>query len=392
MTRQHFPDEEIWTNDNPTNLADPQANLARYQQGYENGVGKEPPDATIHNFEFNRSDQQHRHIEQNGIPRWDTRTTYTDGALALGSDDVIYQSQTANNQNNDPTTDNGTNWVDYLGEIRKNLTLSAKGWKLGNAIYEGVSSDLSATLSQVRFIHFGDSGSVAYAGTSSDQSIYQFDVTDAWKVGTLSFSQSVDLSSTIGTADITDVYAKPDGAKLYVLTSDETAYQFSFGTAWDVSTLSYDSVSFSVGGQTASSDAIEFSADGTVFWILGSDNDSVYEYTLTAWDMSTASYNSASLSVGTETLLPTDIVVGDGDTKLYVLGGISAGESVYEYAMSAKDLSTASYSGTSFNVSGQEGDPWALDFHDSGYRMYVAGDSAIVYEFYPNVAVNTNIT
>ena len=124
MTRQHFPDEEVWTNATPSNRADPQNNLNRYQTGYENGSGKEPPDALVHNFEFFRSDQQHQHIEQNGIPRWDSRTVYSDGGLCLGSDGVIYQSQGASNQGNDPLVDDGTNWKRESRKLERYIQFS----------------------------------------------------------------------------------------------------------------------------------------------------------------------------------------------------------------------------------------------------------------------------
>lgn len=108
MSRRHFPDNKIWAN-NPSEITDPTSAL--WANAYESGEGKAPPEAGVHNYIFNRSDEQHQHIEQNGIPRWLTDTEYADGGLALGSDGVIYQSQGAANQGNDPTTDDGTNWL-----------------------------------------------------------------------------------------------------------------------------------------------------------------------------------------------------------------------------------------------------------------------------------------
>ena len=67
-----------------------------------------------------------------------------------------------------------------------------------------------------------------------------------------------------------------------------TVYQYSLSTAWDVSTASYDSVSFGLTGQEASVSGIRFKPDGTKMFIVGYSGDSVYEYSLsTAWDAST---------------------------------------------------------------------------------------------------------
>ena len=105
------------------------------------------------------------------------------------------------------------------------------------------------------------------------------------------------------------------------------------GGPWcDVSTASYDSVSFSVQSQDIEAQKVVFSADGTKMYMLGFDTDSVYQYTLsTAWDLSTASYDSDSFSVSSQDSQPKSVAFKPDGTKMYVVGTIN--DSVYQYSL-----------------------------------------------------------
>jgi hypothetical protein len=50
-------------------------------------------------------------------------------------------------------------------------------------------------------------------------------------------------------------------------TSDDI-YQYSLSTAWDLSTASYDSVSLSVSGQDANMSGMCFNSDGTKIYTV----------------------------------------------------------------------------------------------------------------------------
>lgn len=76
----------------------------------------EKPLVEYMNWLQNRSDTFIQHVNENGIPVWDTNTPYTLGALAKGSDDVIYKSKIAANQGNDPISD-AINWEKLGGGV-----------------------------------------------------------------------------------------------------------------------------------------------------------------------------------------------------------------------------------------------------------------------------------
>lgn len=134
MARQTFPDSTIFAYSDAAEIRLPY--IDRWSIGYQSGAGQEPPAAGVHNYEFNRSDQQHQHTEQNGVPRWDARTSYTLGGWALGSDHMLYRSKVAGNVGNDPTQGNGTYW-------RSIASITAeKTWPVSSAIMRATNPGL----------------------------------------------------------------------------------------------------------------------------------------------------------------------------------------------------------------------------------------------------------
>ena len=89
---------------------------------------------------------------------------------------------------------------------------------------------------------------------------------------------------------------------------------------YNLAGASYDSKSFSVAGQTTLPVGLRFKSDGTKVYVLStSASDVMYQYSLsTAWDVSTASYDSVSLSVATQTTSPIGMYFKADGTSVYV--------------------------------------------------------------------------
>ena len=156
----------------------------------------------------------------------------------------------------------------------------------------------------------------------------------------------------------------------------------SVTVGYDISAASYDSVSFSVAGQDTFPAGLAFNNDGTKMYMVGTSSDSVYQYTLsTAFDLSTASYDSVSFSVSSQDTIPSDIRFNSDGTKMYVSGFSS--DSVHQYSLSsAFDLSTASYDSVSFSVAGQDTNPFDITFNNDGTKMYITGsDNDSIYQY-----------
>jgi len=195
---------------------------------------------------------------------------------------------------------------------------------------------------------------------------------DGYEISSASYD-SVSFSAAAQESGTRDATFKPDGTKMYIVGNNKIIYQYTLSTPWVVSSASYDSVSFSVGSQDTSAFSLAFKPDGTKFYLLGATNDSVFQYTLsTAWDMSTASYDSISFSVASQETTPYGMTLKPDGTKLYIVGYVN--DTVYQYTLStAWDLSTASYDSISFSVAVQDNSPRGLAFKTDGTKMYIVG-------------------
>jgi hypothetical protein len=178
---------------------------------------------------------------------------------------------------------------------------------------------------------------------------------------------------------------KEDGSRIYIVSgstaSTRKVYQYNLSTNWDVSTASYSN-SDDISGQSTSAEGVAFKTDGTVMYVIDRDNDTVFQYTLsTAWTVSTAVYANKSFSVGSRETQPTGVRFSSDGTKMFVIG--YAGNDINEFTLStAWDVSTASYDSV-FSIASQTTDPRGFDFNSNGTFMVVADNDTIptVYSY-----------
>ena len=180
-----------------------------------------------------------------------------------------------------------------------------------------------------------------------------------------------------------DVFFKPDGTKMYMMgTSSDSIYQYTLSTPWDLTTASYDSVSLNVQSQDFSPEGMTFKFDGLTLYMIGTGSDSVHQYSLTtAWDLSTAVYDSVSLNVQAQESSPRDLFFKTDGSKMFVIG--SSSDSVHQYSLTtAWDLSTAVYDSVSLNVQPQDSTPMGLFFKSDGKRMFMVGsNNQSIYQY-----------
>ena len=251
------------------------------------------------------------------------------------------------------------------------------GYSLGSASYDSVSLNVVGQDSNSRGFSFNDDGTKMYMVGNTNDSVYQYSLSTAYDLSTASYD-SISLSVVAQDAAPYGITFKPDGTKMYVLGAiNDVVYQYSLSTAYDLSTASYDSVSFSYASQDAGGQHIVFNNNGTLFYITGSVTDSVYQYSLsTAYDLSTASYSSVSFSFASQDINPNSITFNNDGTKMYMMG--NSGDDVDQYSLStAYNIGTASYDSISFNVTSQTTSPLNAVFNNDGTKMYVLGNNTI---------------
>jgi sugar lactone lactonase YvrE len=258
-------------------------------------------------------------------------------------------------------------------------TLST-AWDVSTASYASKSFSVATQDTSPNGLFFKPDGLTMFM--LGGNAVYQYALSTAWDVPTASYASKLFSVATQETTP-NGLFFKPDGLTMYVVgTVNDTVYQYTLGTAWDVSTASYASKSFSVASQELTSQDLFFKPDGLTMYIVGSTSDTVFQYTLsTAWDVSTASYASKSFSVALQDPSPTALSFAPDGLTMFMLGGFN--DRVYQYTLStAWDVSTASYASKSFSVASQETAPAGLSFAPDGLTMYVVGTvKAIVYQY-----------
>ena len=248
-----------------------------------------------------------------------------------------------------------------------------EGWDLANASYDSVSFSVAGQDGIPTGVSFNNDGTKMYVSGAQYDSIHQYTLSTAFDLSTASYD-SVSFSVASQEAVPYGVTFNNDGTKMFIVGPvSDSVFQYSLSTAFDLSTASYDSVSFSVSGQDTLPLGMVFDNDGSKLFIVGGTNNSVFQYSLsTAFDLSTASYDSVSFSVATEDTAPAGMVFNNDGTKMFISG--TGNDAVYQYALStAFDLSTASYDSISFSVSGQDNQPYDIAFNNDGSKMYIVG-------------------
>ena len=245
-----------------------------------------------------------------------------------------------------------------------------------NYTYNLKNKLISAQDSAAGDLVFSTDGTKAYLLGTTNNTVYQYTLSTPWDLSTATYaSKSFAFSAIAGDTNIQGIFITPDGSNLYAIGStSDRVYYFRLTTPWDISTttnqISYNAVTQVTAGTAA---GVKFGDSGTKMYILSSTTtDVVYQYTLsTAWDILTASYASKSLTVSGQDATMNDIAFSSDGTKLYAIG--SSNDAVYQYTLStAWDVSTGTYASKSLAVVTQDSLGKGFVFSSDGTKFYLS--------------------
>lgn len=201
-------------------------------------------------------------------------------------------------------------------------------------------------------------------------------------VATMSYDSKVfDFNSQVPFARA--FFIKPDGTKLYIADYFGIIYQYTLGTPGDISTATYDTVSFDLTTQGSEIYGLYIKSDGITFWVIENELGNIRQYTMsTPWDLSTASYASVALNI----LADDSTDLGDlwfkaDGTKVYY-AGTSTGN-IYQRTLSSPwDVSTAGAS-TSGSYAAQEAGVGGMsNISSDGTVLQIVGSGSVkLYEY-----------
>jgi len=175
------------------------------------------------------------------------------------------------------------------------------------------------------------------------------------------------------------MFFKSDGLKLYIIgyLADDHVYQYSLSSAWDISTASYDTKSCDVSGEGSTSTGVAFNSDGTKMYKSEYSTNKIYQYSLSsAWDVSTCSYDGVSEDVIAQGGQAQDVVFNDDGTKMYVAEEVN--HAVDQYTLGTGwDLETVTYASKTCVTGAVNG----FDFNDDGTKLFIIGSPTIAYQY-----------
>lgn len=244
----------------------------------------------------------------------------------------------------------------------------------GTTAYDYSKNSYTGTISGAVYTTGGISGSyLDFDGTDDYVSISDDHITVTSKTVT---SQAVD---PIG------IWWKDDGTKAYVLdASTDDVFQYSAGTSWDITSITYDTVTMSTTAEDSAPQGWGWKPDGTKFYVVGNTNQKIFQYDLTAWDLSTAAYATKSFSTAGFDTAPRGIAFKPDGSKCYITGDTN--NKIYQCTLSTPwDISTATYD--SVSIATPSTSPRSLFFNTDGTVLFVNEDSGnAVYRMVLSVA------
>jgi hypothetical protein len=160
----------------------------------------------------------------------------------------------------------------------------------------------TSTIASIKTARFGNNGLKLYANTGS--AIQEYTLSAAYDVSTSSYIGQLSTTGTTGT--IKDFDLSPDGTKLMILgTTSNSVYEYSLGTAYSITTSTYNSRAYALTSQDADMRFIHFANSGLRFITLGYNNDAIYQYTCgTAFNLTSVTFNT-SLNLSSYITNPT---------------------------------------------------------------------------------------
>ena len=308
-----------------------------------------------------------------------------------------------------------------IGSANINLTASTT-IESGHVITKGNFS--------IKGITFSPDGLYFYTCGSFSYQIMQYVLSTPWDLSTATFYQQFETAPIINSVaeiELQSIRFSSDGLKMFLLgTTNDYVYQYNLTSPWKVSTASYANIAFYIGTHDGTATGLEFDSTGSKMFILGNDYDIITEFILfTAWDITTAEKTfNASLNVSSV----NDTIAISNANKYYsindrILYAVRPGNTAISplvsntyYYISFSNSSTIKLASTlgganlnitsgllesghsirkiqTFSVTSQDTNPVEIQFNRDGTVLYMVGSTnSRVFQYALSNAYTINTT
>lgn len=247
-------------------------------------------------------------------------------------------------------------------------------WDITTATYD---SYLSVTTQETNpcGIFIGNNGKILYIIGQYADKVLAYSLNTAWDITTGSYAAIGNLTVDNYSGGI---WFNPQGTKMYVAAdAANTIREYSLSIAWNVSTLTYVN-QFNLTTQTSSPKGLCFNETGTIMYVAGESEKKIFQYSLDAWDITTVSYTTY-FDLSTQVTYPQGVFIDE--SKMYILD--NGDDIIYEYDLgTAWNISTAIYNSKNKNINAQDNNMTDIFFKYSGKRLYTVGSQHdYVYQY-----------
>jgi sugar lactone lactonase YvrE len=246
------------------------------------------------------------------------------------------------------------------------VTMSNDALDVANTVYTGTSSSVFAQESAPTGIFFSPDGLNVYVnGTNTDQ-VEQYKLSKAWDISSLAPFGNFSVVSEDGAPQ--SVFIGSSGTKMFIAgNTTDTIYQYTLSTAYDITSATYDSVSFNVNTYDATPTGVVFKPDGLTMYLCGSSQDKISQFSLaSAWSISSPTF-VGDVSVTN----PADLSFSDDGVFVFTTDTVS--DRIYQYRLgTAWDITTATLV-NSFSVLSQEGNTTGIYYKTDTNTIFTVG-------------------
>tara|TARA_B100001094_G_scaffold112644_2_gene108615 strand:- start:10917 stop:12863 length:1947 start_codon:yes stop_codon:yes gene_type:complete len=192
--------------------------------------------------------------------------------------------------------------------IDSNVTVSSSS---------GDNLDINPPEGLVGGVSVADDGSKVYSFGRSTNNVNRFDLSTAWDLSTGGSAVS-NFNTSSQIALVYDGFVKNDGTEMYAVGyNPDNVYQYTLSTAHNLSTASLTNT-FDISSKVTACGGIHFESNGYAFVVADIVSDKLHKYNLsTAWDVSTATFDSSSDSLNTQASTLSGVWFDDDWTYIF---------------------------------------------------------------------------
>jgi len=256
-----------------------------------------------------------------------------------------------------------------------------KNKKDGLCQYTNNSYDASTQLSNSHGVFINNAGFKMYI-IDVNGVIFEYDLSTEKDITTATYNGN-SFNTHPQDSTMADLFFSNNGFKLYVPGLNNTRiFEYDLTVAWDITTAIYNSNSFDVSGMDNTPVGLSINEYGTKLIFIGQQHDTLYECSFgTPFDISTLSYTGNSLDISAQ--VPTPLGMSYNNDILYVSGQ----STLCQYKLSSSfDLSSNIDFQDTMDISAQSSWPQGIFADDENLYVVDQGSNS-VFDYALNVGV-----